>query len=141
MYADDTVVLCDSEGGMKQALIALCTYCNEWKLKLNCNKTKIIVFIRGVANLCKYKFEFGCEQIEVVEDYKYPGVLFSYNGRFRKGEMELKEQATRAMYSVIGKARKFDLPVDVQMEIFNAMVLPVLTYGSEVWGHYIIREL
>ncbi len=56
-------------------------------------------------------------------------------------ELELKEQATRAMYSVIGKARKFDLPVDIQMELFNAMVLPVLTYGSEVWGHYIIREL
>ncbi len=39
MYADDTVVLCDSEEGMKQALVALCTYCSEWKLKLNCNKT------------------------------------------------------------------------------------------------------
>ncbi len=53
----------------------------------------------------------------------------------------MKEQATRAMYSVIGKARKFDLPVDIQMELFNAMVLPVLTYVSEVWGIYIIREL
>ncbi len=41
--------------------------------------------------------------------------------------MELKEQATRAMYSIIGKARKFDLPVDIQIELFNAMVLPVLT--------------
>ncbi len=27
------------------------------------------------------------------------------------------------------------------MELFNAMVLPVLTYGYEVWGHYTIREL
>ncbi len=54
--------------------------------------------------------------------------------------MELKEQATRAMYSIIGKARKFDLPVDIQIELFNAMVLPVLAYGSELCGHYIIRE-
>ncbi len=113
MYADDTAVLCDSEEGMKQALVALYTYCNEWKLKLNRNKTKIIVFSRGMTNLGKYKFEFGCEQIGVVEDYKYLGVLFNYNGRFLKGEMELKEQATRAMYSVIRKARKFDLPVDI----------------------------
>ncbi len=126
---------------MKQALVALCTYCNEWRLKLNCNKTKIIVFSRGMTNLGKYKFEFGCEQIEVAEDYKYSGVLFNYNGRFRKGEMESKEQATKAMYSVIGKARKLDLPVDIQMELFSAMVLPVLTCGSDVWGHYIIREL
>ncbi len=54
--------------------------------------------------------------------------------------MELKEQATRAMYSVIGKAREFDFPIDIHMELFNALVLPVLTYGSEVWGNYIIRE-
>ncbi len=47
MYADDTVILCDSEEGMKQALVALCTYCNEWKLKLNSNKTKIVIFSRG----------------------------------------------------------------------------------------------
>ncbi len=35
MYADDTVTLCDSEDGMKQALAALDLNCNEWKLKLN----------------------------------------------------------------------------------------------------------
>ncbi len=81
-----------------------------------------------------------CEEMEVVDDYKYLGVLFSYNGRFRNGEMELKEQATRAMYLIIGKAKKFDLPVDIQIELFNPMVLPVLSYESEVWGHYIIRE-
>ncbi len=117
---------------MQQALVALCTYCNKWKLKLNCNITKIIVFSRGMANLGKYKFEFGCEQIEVVEDYKYLGVLFNYNGRFHKGEMELKEQATRAMYSVIGKARKFDLLVDIQMELFNAMVYCSITMAGSV---------
>ena len=141
MYADDTIVLCDSEGGMRQALMALNTYCNEWKLKLNCNKSKIVIFSRGKVDLSKYEFKFECEKIEVVEDYKYLGLTFNYNGRFRKGELELKEQATRAMYSLVGKCRKFDLPVDMQIELFNTMVQPVLTYGSEVWGHYIIREI
>uniref|UniRef100_A0A0P4VXM0 Reverse transcriptase domain-containing protein n=1 Tax=Scylla olivacea TaxID=85551 RepID=A0A0P4VXM0_SCYOL len=51
MYADDTIILCDSEDGMKQALVALNLYCNEWKLKLNCNKTKVVVFSRGRQNL------------------------------------------------------------------------------------------
>ena len=30
LYAADTVVVCDSEEGMRQASSALCTYCNEW---------------------------------------------------------------------------------------------------------------
>lgn len=141
MYADDTIILCDSERGMRQALIALNTYCNEWKLKLNCNKSKIVIFSRGKVDLSKYEFQFGGEEIEVVEDYKYLGLTFNYNGRFRKGELELKEQATRAMYALVGKCRKFDLPVDIQIELFHTMVLPVMTYGSEIWGHYIIREI
>lgn len=141
MYADDTIILCDSERGMRQALIALNTYCNEWKLKLNCNKSKVVIFSRGKIDLSKYVFQFGCEKIEVMEDYKYLGLTFNYNGRFRKGELDLKEQATRVMYSLVGKCRKFDLPVDMQIELFNTMVLPILTYGSEIWGHYIIREI
>ena len=77
MYADDTIILSDSEGGMRQALIALNTYCNEWKLKLNCNKSKVVIFSRGKVDLSKYEFQFGCEKIEVVEDSKYLGLTFN----------------------------------------------------------------
>ncbi len=78
----------------------------------------------------------------MVGNYKYLGLLFNYNGRFRKGELNLKEQATKALYSVLGKSRrKFDLPVDIQIDLFNSMVLPVLTYSCEIWGHYIVREV
>ncbi len=34
IYADDTVLLCESEANMKQALTALHRYCSEWKLKV-----------------------------------------------------------------------------------------------------------
>ena len=31
MYADNTIILCDSERGMRQTLTALNNYCSEWK--------------------------------------------------------------------------------------------------------------
>ncbi len=89
----------------------------------------------------KFEFEFGGENIEVVTDYKYLGVLLYYNGRFHKGELELKETATRAMYSLISKCRKFDLPFDIHLELYTAIVLPILTYGCEIWGYHVAREL
>ncbi len=141
MYADDTVILSDSENGMKQALLALNEYTREWKLQVNCNKTKVVVFSRGKVQTDKYKFKLGEDDIEVVGHYKYLGITFNYNGRFRKGEMELKEQAQRAMYSIIGTSRKYDLPVDIQLEMFNSMILPIMTYASEIWGNYVIREM
>ncbi len=81
MYTDDTVILCDSEKNMKEALVSLNRYCLEWKLNVNCNKTKIVNFSRGRVETSNYNFKFGEEEIEVVREYKYLGILFSYNGR------------------------------------------------------------
>ncbi len=47
----------------------------------------------------------------------------------------------RAMYSLIAKCRKFDLPIDLQLELFDAMVLPIITYGCEIWGYRTIRDI
>ena len=38
------------------------------------------------------------------------------------------------MYSLIRKARPLLLPIDLQIELFDKMVKPILLYGSEVWG-------
>ncbi len=68
-------------------------------------------------------------------------MLFSYNGRFRKDQLTLKEQANKAMYAVVGTSRKYDLPIDIQLEMYNSMVLPVMLHGCEVWGNEVVREL
>ena len=141
MYADDTVILCDSEQNMKNALASLHNYCSEWKLTVNCSKTKIVIFGRGRVATSNYNFQFGEERIEVVREYKYLGILFICNGRFREGQLELKDQATRAMYPVIGTSRKHDLPVDIQLQMYSSMVVPVATYACEIWGYNIIREM
>ena len=47
MYADDTIILVDTERNMQAALNALQLYCDTWKLEINCYKTKISIFSRG----------------------------------------------------------------------------------------------
>ena len=37
------------------------------------------------------------------------------------------------MFSMVAKSRKLQLPVDIQMHLFDTCVLPILLYGSEVW--------
>ncbi len=36
--------------------------------------------------------------------------------------MELVGKATKALYSLIGNARKYDLPVDIQTELLNTSI-------------------
>jgi hypothetical protein len=38
------------------------------------------------------------------------------------------------MFIVLKKARKLNLPIDMQLELFDTMVVPILLYGAEMWG-------
>jgi ribosomal protein L32 len=68
-------------------------------------------------------------------DYTYFGVTFSFNGKFNLAKKRLHDHASKAMYSVVSKCRKLDFPQDICMELFDIMITPILTYGSEVWGY------
>ena len=47
---------------------------------------------------------------------------------------ELYDKGTKAVFSLIGKCRKLDLPIDIQIKLFNSLVKPIVLYGAEVWG-------
>ena len=64
----------------------------------------------------------------------YLGILSNYNGSFKVAQKELYDKGTKAMFSLIGKCRKLDLPIDIQIKLFNSLVKPIVLYGAEVWG-------
>ena len=44
LYADDTVIMSETEEGLQQALLNFEQYCDLRKLKVNTQKTKIVIF-------------------------------------------------------------------------------------------------
>ena len=46
LYADDTILLAESTRDLQEALDTLDTYSNDWDLKVNSDKTKIVIFSR-----------------------------------------------------------------------------------------------
>ena len=44
LYADDTIVMAEKPEDLQMALNAVGNYCEQWKLQVNVNKTKIIKF-------------------------------------------------------------------------------------------------
>ncbi len=48
MYADDTVIIGQSDEEIQQALRAIEKYCTQWKLDVNCNKAKVAVFWKSL---------------------------------------------------------------------------------------------
>ena len=134
LYADDTVVMAETPSQLQSALDSVSEYCDLWNLKVNIDKTEIVIFSKGkVRNYPVFKL---CSKpVKVVEEYTYLGTVFNFNGRFTKAIKKQVNQARKAMFSLITKSRRLALPVDIQCELFDKIVVPILLYGSEVWGY------
>ena len=53
--------------------------------------------------------------------------------KLRVAKEDLVLRGKLVMFTLFTKARKLHLPVDVQLELFDAVVTPVVLYGSEIW--------
>jgi len=73
--------------------------------------------------------------LEVVYEYVYLGVTMNYNGSFNKAIQRLCDIANRAMFELIKKSRSLFLDIDTILKLFDSTIVPILLYGSEVWGY------
>ena len=134
LYADDTVILAESQEQLQAALNSMYLYCQTWKLQVNPAKTKVVIFSKRKIKE-KPVFTYNGETLAVVDDFVYLGVTFTRNASFVKHKKHLLEQGRKAMFSVLRKTRKLDLPVDMQLQMFDCMVVPILLYGAEIYGY------
>ncbi len=140
LYADDTVIFAESAKHLQEGLNKLEEYCHMWKLNVNAEKTKVMCFGYNRKNDC-YKFLYEDHELEIVSSYKYLGIIFESSGFFTKCRVNQKTQAEKAMFSLLRKCKKLDLSIDVQLELFDKTVVPVLLYGCEVWGYENLKQI
>ena len=117
LYADGTVIMSESPNGLQSALNVYNDYCKQWKLTVNINKSKVIIFSKG--RQANYSFVLNDQILDIESDYKYLGVLFSKSGSFYSAKKQLVNQAEKAMYSLIRKSRSLILPLDLQIELYE----------------------
>ena len=97
LYADDTIVLAECSEDLQRALDMLKIYCEFWRLDINVRKTKVMIFSRGKIRKMP-KFNINEETVYVVWDYKYLGVKFNYNNKFKKAQQLQFSLANRASF-------------------------------------------
>ena len=81
LYADDTALLAETANDLQTQLDAFYEYCNLWKLKVNADKTKVVVFGNGrlPQNL---SFSYDNLNLEIVKKFNYLGIIFTRTGNF-----------------------------------------------------------
>jgi len=134
LYADDTVIFASSARDLQISLNNLSTYSKLWKLKVNIEKTKIMVFSRNGRYSKNMRFVYEEKKLEIVKEFKYLGVIFKNNGRFTSAVKHIKAQGNKAMRYVLWKTKSTDMPIDIKLKLYDTLVRPILLYGAEIWG-------
>ena len=70
--------------------------------------------------------------LKIVGSVKYLDILFNFNGNFSKCKKDLSDQGSKALFSLLSKCNSLDIPLDLQCELIDTMVVSVLLYGSEI---------
>ena len=65
--------------------------------------------------LPNYNFRLNEDEIEIVSNYKYLGVMFSRTGSFLAAKKHIASQANRAVFCFLKTAKAMLLPIDIQI--------------------------
>ena len=78
---------------------------------------------------------FGNEQIESTDSYTYLGVTFEKSGSFNQATQNLKHKALKATFKMLSLlSTTTHINVKLLTKMFDSMIKPIVTYGSEVWA-------
>ena len=135
LYADDIVVLAESQEDLQKMMNAVHAFCRRWRLQVNMSKTKVVAFgSEGTSNLC---VTWGEDKIEEVDKYKYLGMWIEKRGTW-KMEKELKlRKARREMALAWNMAtRGGDMSIRGATSMWTALIRPHLEYGAEVLNNH-----
>ena len=82
LYADDICFLAKSETDLQTILDTLHNWCKKWRVLINTEKSKAVHFRKGRRKRTEFTFKIGQNVIELVETYKYLGVIFQEKSDF-----------------------------------------------------------
>ena len=134
MYADDLVLMGDTIGNIQKLLDTLSEFCDKWGLSVNMDKTKLMVFRNGGIVKKNEVVYFNGNKLNCVSYYKYLGIIISSRLSWSPAQTTLAAQASRSLSVINQLNHKCDYSFKTSCELFNKCTVPVLTYGSEVWG-------
>jgi len=79
-YADDLLILAHSPETLQQKIQIVANFFHSRRLVVNLQKTKIIIFRKKGPLVKADKFFWRGSPVEIVKDYMYLGVIFTFSG-------------------------------------------------------------
>ena len=126
-YADDTTLMAESEEELKSLLMKVEEESEKAGLKVNIQKTKIMVSSPITS------WQINGKTLETVTDFIFLGSKITADGDCSheiKRRLLLGRKATTNLDNIL-KSRDITLPTKVHL--VKAIIFPVVMYGCEIW--------
>ena len=135
LYADDITIFAETSDGLQKGLDILKDYCTRWKLTVNTQKSKIMVFRKGGQLPRNLKFYYSKVELSIADSFSYLGVFFTPGGSFSLAQNTLSGQAQKAIFRLNSYLYKFtDISPYHRLELFDKLMALIMNYSAEVWG-------
>ena len=132
MFADDMVMMAETEEALQHNVEAMNEALVRWDLKVNWKKSKVMRVARKREE-CQVRM--GDEQLEQVDSMKYLGVMISGDGSMQR-EVEARVGCASRVIGGLNQAilGRRELSKQTKLKVVNATVMPVLMYGCDAWA-------
>ena len=126
-YADNTILMTESEEELKSILMKVKDESEKVGLKLNIQKTKIM--ISGPITL----WEIDGETVETVTDFIFLSSKITIDGDCSQEIKRCLLLGRKVMTNLESILKSRDITLPTKIHLVKAMVFPVVMYGCESW--------
>ena len=135
MFADDIACISDTVSGLQKQLNILSNFCSNNRLKVNTQKTKVMVFKNGGSLSSREKWTYNEIILETVNGFSYVGVYFTNRLSLYKMAEAMSIKAQRILAHLFNSFEVLPcIPYKTFFKVFDSKVSTILLYGSEIWG-------
>ena len=131
LWADDLILFSDTFRGLQKQLDGLYQFCFNNHMIVNDMKTKFMVFGKPIdTSKLSFNSKFIEEVGNIISSIKQP-----QQDPFTRSYAFLCDQARKALFSMTYEIKTIGhLPPEIMFNLLDALIKPILTYGSDVWG-------
>jgi len=139
LYADDIVLLADSEVMLQVALRVVEKYAGKWRFTTNHSKSNVIVFGSKVAQMSARQREWLLcgARLKVTDDYKYLGLDLStggHRGRWNAHLSRLLTKGRKALNLLVFQGGGANgVRPRAMVHLWASRCRPKLEYACELW--------
>ena len=131
-YADDTIILAESEQQLQHMIDKLDATCEQYGMAMNAKKTKTMIVEKTPEKQCEVNVKG--QRLTQVKQYKYLGTKIEHTGQWKT---EVAQRINQAKIAFWKKATilKSNISMKTRIRILMCYVFSVLSYGCETWTY------